>query len=183
MVTVASMIRGMSIFGLQEESPCMPSSSIQTLLEESESDAILFYDTCHSADTAMTLSPSAGSVAELIAACGFQTTAPGVGNNSFTSALIRELSSAASQEALSVSELYNRVLARLRNTRNRERNTTPIHCTLISDGDRTSIILEPLSPPLATRSYQASGNSDDENIVHHIGLVQKNPIDFTLKDC
>ncbi|KAF7860858.1 hypothetical protein EAF04_008376 [Stromatinia cepivora] len=157
----------------ERESPCMPSSGIQTLLEESESDAILFYDTCHSADTAMTLSPSAGSVTELIAACGFQTTAPGVGNNSFTSALIRELSSAAPQEALSVSELYNRVLARLRNTRNREKNTTPIHCTLISDGDRTSIMLEPLSPSLATTSHQASEKSDDEDIVHHIGLVQK----------
>ncbi|CAD6447622.1 55c48d53-231d-43c0-bde6-c855ffc47b51 [Sclerotinia trifoliorum] len=113
----------------EKELPCMPSSGIQTLLGESESDAILFYDTCHSADTAMTFSPSAGSVTELIAACGFQTTAPGAGNNTFTPALIRELSSAAAQEALSVSGLYNRVLARLRNTRKRDRNTTPIHCT------------------------------------------------------
>ncbi|ESZ89767.1 hypothetical protein SBOR_9850 [Sclerotinia borealis F-4128] len=150
--------------------PCMPSSGIQTLLEESRSDAILFYDACYFADTAMTLSPSAGSVTELIASCGFQTTAP-AGDNSFTCALIRELSLAATQEAISVSELYNRILARLRNSRNRQNNTTPVHCTLISDGDRTSIMLEDLPLPLAAASYQSSADENDRTVVYHIGLV------------
>ncbi|KAF7911985.1 uncharacterized protein EAE98_011742 [Botrytis deweyae] len=149
--------------------PRMTSNRIQTLLEESNSDALLLYGTCYSANTAVSLNPPAGSVTELIAACGFETTT----NSSFTSAIIRELSSAATQGAVSVSELYNRVLARLRNNPDRETNATPVRCTLVSDNDRTSIILEPLLPPPVIASHQSSELLDDVNAVYNIGIVKR----------
>ncbi|KAF7886520.1 uncharacterized protein EAF01_011198 [Botrytis porri] len=152
--------------------PGMVSSGIQTLLEESKSDALLLYDTCHSENTAISLSPSAGSVTELIAACGFEATTRS-GNNSFTAVFTRELSSAATQGAVSVSRLYNRVLARLRNNRDRKTNATPVRCTLVSDDDRTSIILEPLLPPPVTTSHQSSELSDGVNAVYNIGIVKR----------
>ncbi|TGO14790.1 hypothetical protein BTUL_0048g00290 [Botrytis tulipae] len=152
--------------------PRMPSDGIQTLLEESNSDVLLLYDTCHSANTAISLNPPAGSVTELIAACGFETTTP-MGNNSFTSAIVRELSSAATQGAVSVSELYNRVLTRKRNSPNRKRNATPVRCTLASDGYRASIMLEPLMQSLATASHQSPELSDGVNAVYNIGIVKR----------
>ncbi|TGO41180.1 hypothetical protein BHYA_0025g00300 [Botrytis hyacinthi] len=152
--------------------PRMPSNGIQTLLEESKSDALLFYDTCHSANTAISLNPPAGSVTELIAACGFETFTR-TGNNSFTSVLTRELSSAATQGAVSVSGLYNRVLARLRNHRDRKTNATPVRCTLVSDDDRTSIILEPLLPLPVIASHQSSEFLDGGNAVYNIGIVKR----------
>lgn len=160
----------------------MPSSSIQRLLEKSRSDTILLYDTCHSADTAMTYSPSKGSVTELIAACGFHEEATGVGMDSFTTALINELDSAAPTGAVYVSEIYNRVLARLRKQRVEEkRNTvTPIHITLKADGDRASILLEPLLAPaiVAPRGVEVA---DNESMVHHIRIASNNLEDSKLK--
>ncbi|KAF7951916.1 hypothetical protein EAE96_007213 [Botrytis aclada] len=152
--------------------PLMPSNGIQTLLEESKSDTLLLYDACHSANTAISLNPPAGSVTELIAACGFETTTR-TGPNSFTSALIRELSSAAKQGAVSVSELYNRVLTRQRNSPNRKRNATPVRCTLAFDDDRTSIMLEPLLPPLFTASHESPEFLDGVNAVYNIGIVKR----------
>jgi hypothetical protein len=63
-------------------SPTMPTGGIQTLLEESRSDAILIYDSCCSADTAM-IESTLNGITELMAACWFQTTAPGVGPTLF----------------------------------------------------------------------------------------------------
>ncbi|KAF7853121.1 uncharacterized protein EAF02_012064 [Botrytis sinoallii] len=150
----------------------MPSNGIQTLLEESKSDTLLLYDACHSANTAISLDPPAGSVTELIAACGFEAIAR-TGENSFTSVFTRELSSAATQGAVSVSRLYNRVLARLRNNRDRKTNATPVRCTLVSDDDRTSIILEPLLPPPIIASHQSSEFLDGVNAVYNIGIVKR----------
>ncbi|KAF5867726.1 putative tyrosine-protein phosphatase non-receptor type 6 protein [Botrytis fragariae] len=161
-----------AIWSGRDGGPRMPSSGIQTLLEESKSDALLLYDTCHSANTAISLNHSAGSVTELIAACGFETTTRS-GDNSFTSALIQELYPAATQGAVSVSELYNRVLTRQRNSPNRKKNATPVRCTLASDGYRTSIMLEPLLPALVTASHQSSELSDGANTVYNIGIVKR----------
>lgn len=63
-------------------SPTMPTGCIQTLLEESRSDAILIYDSCCSADTAM-IESTLNGITELMTACRFQTTAPGVGPTLF----------------------------------------------------------------------------------------------------
>ncbi|KAF7950592.1 uncharacterized protein EAE97_002144 [Botrytis byssoidea] len=150
----------------------MHSNGIQTLLEESKSDTLLLYDACHSANTAISLNPPAGSVTELVAACGFETTTR-TGNNSFTSVFTRELSSAATEGAVSVSGLYNRVLARLRNDRDRKTNATPVRCTLVSDDDRTSIILEPLLSPPVIASHQSSECLDGGNAVYNIGIVKR----------
>lgn len=156
----------------RRQGPRMPCNGIQTLLEDSESDALLLYDTCHSANIAISLNPPAGSVTELVAACGFETVTR-MGDNSFMSALTQELSSAATQGAVSVSRLYNRVLARLRNTRNHKTNATPVRCTLVSDDDRTSIMLEPLLPPLVTVSHQYSECSNEVNAVYNIVIVKR----------
>ncbi|TGO69764.1 hypothetical protein BOTNAR_0007g00450 [Botryotinia narcissicola] len=152
--------------------PQMLPNGIQKLLEEANSDALLLYDACHSANTAISLNPPAGSVTELIAACGFETTTR-TGNNSFTSVFTRKLSSAATQGAVSVSGLYNRVLARLRNDRDRKTNATPVRCTLVSDDDRTSIILEPLLSPPVIASHQSSECLDGGNAVYNIGIVKR----------
>ncbi|TGO27544.1 hypothetical protein BPAE_0040g00250 [Botrytis paeoniae] len=159
-------------FGRQCGPPHMPCSSIQTLLEDSKSDTLLLYDACHSANTAISPNPPAGSVTELTAACGFETFTR-MGKNSFTSVFTRELSSVATQGAVSVSRLYNRVLACLRNNRNRKTNATPVRCTLVSDDDRTPIMLEPLLPPLFTASHQSSKFSDGVNAVYNIGIVKR----------
>jgi hypothetical protein len=121
----------------------MPSSGVQTLLEESRSDAILLYDSCRCADTAITKSTLHG-ITELIAACGFQTTAPGVGTTSFTHALtyVLRLSTMAGSR-FSVSELFARVLAQLRNARGRTNQTTPVHATLTCEDSGRKIMLEP----------------------------------------
>jgi hypothetical protein len=157
----------------------MPSSSIQILFEEAESDCLLFHDACFSADTAMTLGSTEGSVTELIAACGFETTTPGVGHNSFSYALIRELSSAA-EKSISVSELYNRILSRLRNTPDRQQNATPIHCTLTSDGDRRSIMLKPLPLPwISSASEDLEESDQDGTLIYNLGFLVPNGMHST----
>ncbi|TVY71326.1 hypothetical protein LSUE1_G005950 [Lachnellula suecica] len=130
----------------EHDSPQMPASLIQTLLEETPSDAILLHDSCESADIAVTKATNNNkSVTELIAACGFQTTAP-FGPGSFTNALIATLRLLSrSKEPFSVSDLFNCVLAQLRWAPNRreEAMTTPVHCTLTSDRSGRRIMLEP----------------------------------------
>jgi len=125
----------------------MPSGGIQTLLEETRSDAILFHDCCHSADTARTKFTPQG-ITELVAACGFQTTAPGVGPTSFTHALtnaLTEYRQAARQ--FSVSDLYTTVLANLRGVPGRTDQTTPAHCSLTSEQTGRHIMLAPANAP------------------------------------
>ena len=105
----------------------------------------MLHDACSSADTAVTrLNPFHG-VTELIAACGFESTAPGPGPNSFTAALTTcLLNFYASEIPFSVSELFSKVLARLRNTGIRNNTATPVHSTLNSDKSGRRILLEPL---------------------------------------
>jgi hypothetical protein len=116
------------------------------MLEECRLDALLFYDACHSAETAV-IEPSAArrGITELIAACGFQTTAPGVNGHSFASSLVEELRSAALTDTpFSVYYLFSQALSRLRHSKSWIQKATPIHTNLVSDQGRRQIMLQPL---------------------------------------
>jgi hypothetical protein len=140
----------------------LPSISVQSILAECDSDVLLLYDCCHAILT--TTGITGRGVKEFLAACGFESIAPEVGQDSFTHALIQELGK-ASYSSVSVGELYGRLIDRLRTwkpciTKNelgqmrlnsegkplyeRPRRKTPIHCALTNEPKRRSIILSPL---------------------------------------
>lgn len=122
-----------------------PSVGVQGLFEGNRSDALLLYDACSSANGAVTREfRSGGSVTELISACGVHDTAPGVGDNSFTSALIKTLREDSSP--MFVSQLYQRILARLTYTPDRKDKRIPVHCTLTSEKGGRQIVLAPFAP-------------------------------------
>ncbi|KAF4634491.1 hypothetical protein G7Y89_g3616 [Cudoniella acicularis] len=110
----------------------------------------LSHDACSSADTAYTkpsyhYSPNK-SITELVAACRFDNTALGVGQNSLTAAPIEVLRDLFKKEIVfSISVLHNKVLAKLRNTRPRSKKATPVHNTLTSEKSGRRIVLEKLS--------------------------------------
>ncbi|KAL8838203.1 MAG: hypothetical protein Q9170_002246 [Blastenia crenularia] len=76
------------------ESPTVHWYGLQTMLEQCESDVLILLDCCAAASSA---AASGNGVTELIAACGFETWALGVGEHSFSRSLIEELNSLASQ--------------------------------------------------------------------------------------
>ncbi|KUJ17740.1 uncharacterized protein LY89DRAFT_733567 [Mollisia scopiformis] len=124
--------------------PSMPSADIQTLFEESPADSVLIYDACCSADAAVTR-PTFQGVTELIASCGFQTTAPGPGRQSFTYALTNVLREhSPTKTSLAVADLYLKLLARLRHTQDRTVETTPVHCALSNKPIGRRIVFEPM---------------------------------------
>jgi len=143
----------------------LASSGIQSLFEEAACDALLLYDTCHSAETSLTVSQCSKGTTELIAACGFESIAPEVGEHSFTNALVHVLAVASQQSAFSVSELHGRLLTRLKSwtpspmrdqtgrflrdqhgnlIMEPQRRKTPIYSPLTHSRQRREIILKPL---------------------------------------
>jgi hypothetical protein len=96
-------------------SATLPSSGIQSLLEEADADVLFLYDCCHSAalPTSDTQSQDSGGVKEVLAACGFESIAPGVDKHSFTKALIETLALASRKLTFSIPELHSRVLSRI----------------------------------------------------------------------
>ncbi|KAL8638996.1 MAG: hypothetical protein Q9226_008935 [Calogaya cf. arnoldii] len=143
-------------------------SSIQTMLEEAECDVLVLLDCCAAAS-------SGGShgkgVTELIAACGFEAFAPGVGEDSFTRSLIEELKYLSQRcEAITTALLHNKVLARIKKSWNpryssngsQERRKTPIHIHLSDDTKQRCIKLAPLRlatvTALSPHSLQASSS-------------------------
>jgi hypothetical protein len=147
----------------------IPVGGIQTILEESHSDALLVYDACHSANTAWTKPSLHGGITELITTCGFESKALGVGKASFTNTFTDVLFYASlQQEPLSVSELYGQCLSRLRNAGNRTDQTTPLHCTLTSENTGRHIILQ----PLARLNKLQGGNT----VVEAASIPSENPL-------
>lgn len=175
-------------YGLRESkqtTPRLPSSGIQSLLEEADADVLFLYDCCHSAalPTSDFQSVNNGGVKEVLAACGFESIAPGVDQHSFTKALIETLALASKHLTFSIPELHSQVLSRImswtpglmkdedgkfvKNTNGpakgrlaleREPRTTPIYSMLASTNSRRSIILSPLLP--ANSQLGASNNND-----------------------
>ena len=144
------------------------------MLEQAESDVLILLDCCAGASSA---AEAGNGVTEVIAACGFETWAPGVSDHSFTRSLIHELQHWCGKPTNSVAMLHMRVLATMKHwkprssrTSNEERRKTPIHSLLTNQGCSRSIQLVPLRPkppsvaelpvPLAKRpSMTSSGSS------------------------
>jgi hypothetical protein len=129
---------------------------------------LLLYDSCHSSHPA--INTGGQGVTEVIAACGFETQAPGVGPHSFTNSLIRELEEAFLGPAISVAELHVRIIGSLKNwkpalLRDKDGNLwtdengrpkfevykrrTPVHCFLTNETPYRSIMLSPLPSRLS----------------------------------
>jgi hypothetical protein len=147
-------------------SPSLPLGGIQSLFEEADADVLLLYDCCNSAATTASSSDQAHKgVTEVIAACGYETIAPEVGEHSFTHALAEVLSAASKGQPFSVAELHTRVLNRLkcwapsfikdpegkrkedpagRLLFERQPRRTPIYSILCEPQPRRSILLSPL---------------------------------------
>lgn len=145
----------------------VPSSGIQTLLEEADSDALLLYDCCHSAAITTTgYFKGNKGVKEIISACGYETIAPEVDEHSFTNALIETLALVSKGAPFSVGELHSRVLSRLKCwtasllydedgkvlktlegnlVSERQPRRTPIYSILRESTPRRSIVLAPLT--------------------------------------
>ena len=125
-------------------------SGLQNILEHAESDVLVLLDCC----AAASWTSGAGSgVTEIIAACGFESWAPGVGEHSFTRSLIDELKYWARSHTLSVALLHNKVLSRIKYWKPRfgaigdnERRKTPVYIVIANEGRQRSIELRPLKP-------------------------------------
>ena len=167
-------------------SPTIKWLGIQNMLEQAESDVLILLDCCAGASSA---AEAGNGVTEVIAACGFETWAPGVSEHSFTRSLIDELQYWCGNPSNSVAMLHMRVLATMKHWKPRtsrtsidERRKTPIHTLLDNQGRSRSIQLIPLPmkpPPLAELPAAltetpcsespgshtgSSGASDDSNL-------------------
>ena len=85
--------------------------SHQRLIEESTADVLLLLDCCQPWGGGGSVRTNTGK--ELLAACGFGREAPGVGEHSFSRALIEELMKSATH-SFTTSELHLRMVNRLR---------------------------------------------------------------------
>lgn len=173
------------LVGACHATPTMKWLGIQNMLEQAESDVLILLDCCAGASSA---SEAGSGVTEVIAACGFETLAPGVSEHSFTRILIDELRYWCGNPSHSVAMLHMRLLAAMKHwkprssrTRDDERRKTPVHTLLGNQGHSRSIQLIPLPlrPPLLAElpvfpaerpSSQSSGshggspgNSDGNN--------------------
>jgi hypothetical protein len=99
----------------KDESSSLPSGGVQSLLEEADADVLILLDSCHSAITTVGASyKTTGGVKEVIAACGYETIAPGVSPHSFTKSLAEVLALASKEGPISVGEVHSQVLTRLK---------------------------------------------------------------------
>ena len=164
-----------------EDSPTVQWVGIQNMLEQAISDVLILLDCC----AAATASADLGSgVTEVIAACGFDTSAPGVCEHSFTRSLIEELRYSCKRSPLSAAMLHMKVLSRMKYWKPtfvetkagepafHERRKTPVHTILTNEGKPRSIVLSPIesisflapevSAPLAHSPSSDSSSQDVE---------------------
>lgn len=154
--------------------PSMPAGVIQTLFEESESDALLFFDACNAANNAITKTPPASSgITELIASSGFRNRSCG----QFCVALF-DILNEQDEFPLSVSELFGKVLGRLRSPRDLDSSqATPVHCTLTSDKSGRQIMLRQLAP---ADTPEVSPAGEEQDKVHAAVVISLGLSDSTL---
>ena len=163
-----------------EDSPTVQWIGIQNMLEQATSDVLILLDCC----AAATASAELGSgVTEVIAACGFETSAPGVCEHSFTRGLIEELRYCCKRTPLSAAMLHMKVLSRMKYWKPKaneakageptfyERRKTPVHTILTNEGKPRSIVLSPiesisfLSPEIsASLGHSPSSDSSSQDV-------------------
>ena len=136
------------------------------MFEEADADVLLLYDCCNSAATAASSSNQRHKgVTEVIAACGYETIAPEVGEHSFSNALAEVLAASSKGKPFSIAELHTKILTRLKcwtpsfvkdeNGKRKEDEAgrllferqprrTPIYSIICETNPRRSIILAPL---------------------------------------
>ena len=125
------------------------------MLEQAKSDVLILLDCCAAASSA---TGGGTGITEIIAACGFEAWAPGVGQHSFTRSLIDELKYLRRTSPFSTSLLHNKVLSRVKywkprydsSARHQEMRKTPIYIVISNETRPRSIELEPRPPPLLT---------------------------------
>ncbi|KAL8721476.1 MAG: hypothetical protein Q9225_001855 [Loekoesia sp. 1 TL-2023] len=132
-------------------------SSIQTTIGQADLDVLILLDCCAAASSA---GGSSKGHTEVIGACGFESSAPGVGEHSFTKSLIEELRYYGDQPyPISTAFLYGKILDRAKNSWNPryerdatyERRRTPVHIHLADRSKQRCIVLTPFpSPSLST---------------------------------
>ena len=162
-------------------------SGLQELLENAESDALILLDCCAAASS---ISATGSCVTEVIAACGFETWAPGVGEHSFTRSLIDELRYWSRGPTLSVAMLHNKVLSRIKYWKPRfgmtgehEHRKTPIYIVLSHEGNQRSIGLIPLhrNGPLSMgrvdTSTQGLHSEPAESFIEAHSIADDSPLD------
>ena len=120
---------------------------LQTMLEQAKSDVLILLDCCAAASSA---TGSGSGITEIIAACGFEAWAPGVGQHSFTRSLIDELRYLHRTGPFSTSLLHNKVLSRVKywkprfapSANYREMRRTPIYIVISDETRPRSIEIE-----------------------------------------
>ena len=158
----------MSIFSTgAEDSATLPWYGLQTSLEQADSDVLILLDCCAAASCT---GGSGNGVTEVIAACGFETWAPGVGEHSFTRSLISALEDWEDRHPpLSGAVLHSEILSRIKywnpkyhnvtqhqRREGAERRKTPIHITVSNQDNERSIVLSPIKPPPELSSEPSS---------------------------
>ena len=136
------------------------------MLEQAKSDILILLDCCAAASSA---TDSGSGITEIIAACGFEAWAPGVGQHSFTRSLIEELRYLCGTHPFSTSLLHNKVLSRAKywkprydpSARHREMRKTPVYIVISNEIRPRSIELEPRPP----RLFTVTENTAPENTV------------------
>ncbi|KAL8703851.1 MAG: hypothetical protein Q9201_002979 [Fulgogasparrea decipioides] len=163
------------------DSPTVQWYGLQTMLEQSESDVLIFLDCCAAASSAVA---SGNGVTELIAACGFETWAPGVGEHSFSRSLIEELKYLSHGPPFSVALLHNKVLSRIKYWKPRftsaitpERRKTPIYIQLANELNRRSVELSPLPLDKQDASISESPQSGAQSSVQSSGSEDVDMLD------
>ena len=158
----------------------------QVSLEDTKSDVLILLDCCHAGGSS---GDAAKGTKEVIAACGFETWAPGVGDHSFTKSLIEELKYLSTGSSFSASSLHHRILDRLKHWspiynaerlsvqdpegrfRDAERRKCPVYISLNKETMRRSI--EIVSRVMSTPKGQASGSNS-------IYTPNKTPVDSMM---
>ena len=151
-------------------SPTVRWSAIQSVFEEAKSDVLFLLDCCAAAGAA----PDGGQgVIETIAACGFETWAPGPGRHSFTNALISVLDDWMTRSSFSAAMLHSEVLAvvkhdkperrKWKDSQKVEMRKTPIYILTSNDPKSMSIELcRRLTPKSETKKGLSSSASSSD---------------------
>jgi hypothetical protein len=144
-------------------------------LVHANADALILLDCCSAGGSA---GHASRGKKELLAACGFEATAPGPGKHSFTDSLIEELYDLANGPPFTVAQLHDKVSQRLQRWspyfdaddlslrdeegRDIERRNAPVYFSMNSQDNKSSIALRPLTPPSSSRNVDKDHEGIDE---------------------